>query len=282
MREGKWMERKYVARNGVTERTRFLVGRSARPRARKSQRTTERKQEGNRNSAAHQLGRLLNNNFTQADYFLTLEYSPAERRALQKAAVASLPKKHTADDTRDEIMRLARQDAMLLIRRLRRLYKEQGAELRAIVVTSDMENSGKKKANIHHHIVISGEPMKLEAKNLTICGKRPEELWGKGMTGWECLRGGSYNAIASYLIKQVRDIANWKKWTCTRNLEKIVPEEYELKEGVDATEEIKIPAGSTAQERLWFGETATCQYVRYLPPAQKVKRGGHKSRREKT
>ena len=52
--------------------------------------------------------------------------------------------------------------------------------------------------------------------------------------------------------------------------------------GVDATEEIKIPAGSTVQERLWFGETASCQYVRYLPPAQKVKRGGHKSRREKT
>lgn len=52
--------------------------------------------------------------------------------------------------------------------------------------------------------------------------------------------------------------------------------------GADATEEIKIPAGSTVQERLWFVETASCQYVRYLPPAQKVKRGGHKSRREKT
>lgn len=276
MREGKWMERKYVARNGVVERTRFLVGRSAKPRSKKEGRTDERKQEGNRNSATHRLGRLLNHNFSQGDLFLTLEYTTAERTALRKKALQQLPARHTGEDTRNRVMELAREDAMLFVRRLRRIWGKAGQELKAIVVTSDMDNEGKKKAAIHHHLVISGELAVIQEKTLTIGGRSPEELWGHGITGWECLRSGSYSPLAVYLMKQVRDIPQWRKYTTTRNLEKIVPEEYEVGPGTDPTEEIRIPAGARMEERLHFGESALCQYVRYIPPEPKAKRGGHK------
>lgn len=273
----KWMERKYVASNGVVERTRFLVGRSAKPRKKKEGVSSERKQEANRNSAVHQLGRLMNNNFGPADYFLTLEYSPKERKAFQDAALAGLQKKHTGEDTKNAVMKAARDDAMEFIRRLRRICKKAGVELRFILVTSDRDRTGKKWAGVHHHLLISGDAVKIVDKALTVDGRSLESIWGHaGTTGWEGCRAGDMTKLAAYLIKQVREIKNWKKWTTSRNLVKIVPEEYEVGPGTDPTAEIKVPAGATVQERLHFGEQSSCQYVRYIPAPKQPKRGGHK------
>lgn len=283
MRGGrKWMERTYRAKNGTVERTRFLVGVTARPRSRKEGKSSERKQEQNKNSAARILGRLLNNNFSQADLFLTLNYRDEDRKVMEAKARRNLPKRHTREQVRNQTMKLAKRDAMLFLRRVKRTYKAAGEELRAIVVLSDMDGKTDKPANIHAHIILSGQCAKLEDKTLTICGRNPAEIWGHGQADWEFLRAGSYNALAAYLIKQVRKIENWKAWTPTQNLEKIIPEERELAPSLNPHEEIPAPVHARIEERTYFGEASACQYLRYVqdPPAEK--RGGHKSRREKT
>lgn len=274
------MERTYRARNGTVERTRFLVGVTARPRSGKAGKSSERKQEQNKNSAAHILGRLLNNNFSRADLFLSLNYRNGDRKALESEARRSLPKRHTREQVQNKVMELAKRDAMLFLRRLKRTYRAAGEELRAVVVISDMDGKTGKPANIHAHIILSGQCAKLEDKTLTICGRDPAEIWGHGQADWEFLRLGSYSALAAYLVKQVRKIENWKAWTTTRNLEKIIPEERELDAGVNPYEEIPAPAHARIEERTYFGEASACQYLRYVqdPPTQK--RGGHRSGRE--
>ena len=59
------MERKYISRNGVVERTRYAVGDNAVPRGkRKKGNTGFRKQEANFNGAIRQAARIMNCNFS--------------------------------------------------------------------------------------------------------------------------------------------------------------------------------------------------------------------------
>ena len=82
----KIMERIYRAKNGVVERTRFYVGDTAQPRTGKKNASTPRKQEANKNRAAHVLGRILNNNFSQGDLAIELTFDNKAFRALRSAA----------------------------------------------------------------------------------------------------------------------------------------------------------------------------------------------------
>ena len=85
-REGrnmKIMERKYISKNGVVERTRYAVGDNAQPRRGKRRGNTSfRKQEQNFNSALRRVARILNCNFDHENGLLiTLDY---DERGLAK------------------------------------------------------------------------------------------------------------------------------------------------------------------------------------------------------
>ena len=88
----KIMERIYRAKNGVVERTRFYVGETAQPRTGKRNASTPRKQEANRNRAAHVLGRILNNNFSQGDLAIELTFDNRSFRSLRTGAYSKLEK----------------------------------------------------------------------------------------------------------------------------------------------------------------------------------------------
>ena len=90
------MERKYKCRNGVIERTRFLVSDNARPRSSKTKgNTPPRKQEANFNSALRRLARILNCNYThESGLLITLDY---DQPGLQKlCGLAGLTDTETA------------------------------------------------------------------------------------------------------------------------------------------------------------------------------------------
>lgn len=275
----KIMERIYRARNGVVERTRFYVGDTAQPRTGKRNASTPRKQEANRNRAAHVLGRLLNNNFSQGDLAIELTFDGSSFRAIRSAAYGKLAKgaREKKEVKRDAIWDAAKKEGESFIRRLRKAGAE---DLRYVMVPSDMDGSTGKEARIHLHLVISGDSFVLEDKKLRIGELTLEEIWGKGIVSYEFLRGGSYNKLAAYLIRQTREIRNRKKYTSSRNLEQIEPEEFLTNE--TPSDDFKTPKGYRREE--WQGgdsDRRMMQYARYVPepgtaprPARRRKGGG--------
>jgi hypothetical protein len=304
----KIMERIYRAKNGVVERTRFYVGENAQPRTGKKNASTPRKQEANKNRAAHVLGRILNHNFEQGDLNIELSYDNKSFRALRSAAYATLEKGSRAkkEEKRDALWAAAKKDGEQFIRRLRKAGAE---DLRYVLVPSDMDGTTGEEVRVHLHLVISGDAFVLERKELRLRGNGQhrkgkalagktdsstplrcaqndggdgvtlEELWGKGIVLHEFLRGGSYNKLAAYLIRQTREIKNRKKYTCSRNLEQIEPEEWITT--LSPSEDFPTPKGYRREE--WQGGDAdrrAMQYARYVPePNNQDRKPGRKARK---
>lgn len=278
----KIMERIYRARNGVVERTRFYVGDTAQPRTGKKKASSPRKQEANKNRAVHVLGRTLNHNFSQGDLHIELTFDNRSFRALRSTAYGKLAKgsKEKKEIKREAIKDAAKKEGEAFIRRLR---KAGVRDFRYVLVASDMDGTTGDEVRAHLHLVISGDGAKVENKKLTLAGLSLEEIWGKGIVLYEFLRGGSYNKLAAYLLRQTRDIRNRKRYTCSRNLEQIEPEEYVTSES--PSEDFPTPKGYRREE--WQGgdsDRRSMQYARYVPepgtvpPKRRTKgKGGHTS-----
>lgn len=258
----KIMERIYRARNGVVERTRFFVGDTAQPRTGKRNASTPRKQEANKNRAIHILGRTLNHNFSQGDLHIELTFDNRSFRALRSAAYGKLAKgsKEPKEIKREAIKDAAKKKGEAFIRRLRKGV----GDFRYVLVASDMDGTTGDEVRVHLHLVISGDGAKVENKKLTLAGLSLEEIWGEGLVLHEFLRGGSYNKLAAYLLRQTRDTKNRKKYTCSRNLEQIEPEEYITSES--PSDDFPTPKGYRREE--WQGGEGprrSMQYARYVP-----------------
>lgn len=276
----KRMRRLYRAKNGVVDGSDFWISDSAQPRRGKAKASTARKQEANRNQAVHILARKLNNNFRQGDLFFTLTYSDRDFRDLRSRAYAGLPKgsREKKEIKRDAILFEAEKDGKLLIRRIR----EIGAKnCKYVLVGSDMDGDTKDEARVHLHLILSGEAFQLRDRALAMRpesgGRTMEELWGRGKIDYEFLRGGSYNRLAAYLIRQTRDIKNHKKYVCSRNLEAIEYEEYELEPD---HEPLRAPAGAQVEE---YQNDPTnphgMVYIRYIEPAAPEKKTSGRKRK---
>ena len=295
----KIMERIYRARNGVVERTRFYVGETAQPRTGKRNASTPRKQEANKNRAIHILGRILNNNFSQGDLAIELTFDGSSFRSLRSAAYGKLARgaKEKKEIKRDALWDAAKKEGESFIRRLR---KAGASELRYVMVPSDMDGTTGEEVRVHLHLVISGDCFVLENKELRLKETPPhpssglretpddtfpsrgrllslEEIWGKGIVLYEFLRGGSYNKLAAYLLRQTRELANRKKYTCSRNLEQIEPEEYITNQ--TPAEDFPTPKGYRREE--WQGgdsDRRSMQYARYVPEPGTVTAGRRRKR----
>ena len=282
----KVMERIYRARNGVVERTRFYVGETARPRTGKKNASTPRKQEANKNRAIHVLGRILNNNFSQGDLSVELTFDGKAFRALRSEAYGRLEKgaKSRKEIKRDALWAEAKREGEAFIRRLR---QAGASELRYVMVPSDMDGTTGEEVRVHLHLVLSGGCFVLEGKELRLRrpgtgdeegrGKTLEELRGRGIVLYEFLRGGSYNKLAAYLLRQTRELANRKKYTCSRNLEQIEPEEFLTT--LTPGEDFQTPKGYRREE--WQGgdsDRRAMQYARYVPEVNNLDRKPRRKR----
>ena len=272
------MRRLYRCKNGVVDGSDFWISDSAQPRRGKAKVSTARKQEANRNQAAHILARKLNNNFEQGDLFLTLTWEDKEWRQLRSAAYKTLPKgsREKADVKRDAILFEAEREGKLFLRRVR----ESGDKnLKYFFMVSDMDGRTGDPARVHCHVIISGEQVTQAKKELRICGRTLEEYWSFGKVEYESLRAGSYSALAAYLIRQARDIKNHKKYVCSRNLEPCEYEEIEL--GPNA-EPLQAPPGAEVEE---YQHSPTNDYgmvyIRYIEPRGKTPERVPQSRRKR-
>lgn len=266
------MRRIYRAKNGVVDGSDFWIADSAQPRRRKTGTSSPRKQEANRNQAVHILARKLNNNFSQGDLFFTLTYSGSGWIDLRSRAYRQFEnlRKAKKEEKRDAILFEAEKDGKLLLRRLR----EAGLkDFKYVILGSDMDGTTGNEARVHLHLVISGEGWQLVDKKLTLRGddgRSMDELWGHGAVEYEFLRGGSYNKLAAYLLRQTRDIKNHKKYVCSRNLEAIEYEEFEI--GPNEAP-LRAPAGATVEE---YQNDPTnpygMVYIRYVEPVKETRR----------
>lgn len=160
-------------------------------RNQKQKPTSEEMLRINEANAEKKLRREINTNFGHGDLHITLTYQKDER--LDPAE--------------------AKKELERYIRKIRKLYKKLGEELRYITVT-EYKNKG-----IHHHIIVN-----------VVDGVKTKELvnaWEKGRPKFTYLDdSGQYGALAQYLIKETRKTfreegsPSRKRWNSSRNLKK--------------------------------------------------------------
>ncbi len=123
----------------------------------------------NDKNSANALSRLINLNFTENDYALHLTYD--------KESLPASPEQ-------------AQKNIQNFIRRLKRVYKKQAAELKYIHVTEKGEQSNR----VHHHLIISGG-----VDRTTI-----ENVWNLGYANTRTLQFNKSGCIglATYVTKQ--------------------------------------------------------------------------------
>lgn len=151
--------------------------------------TKEAQEAANKRKDAWELTIRINHNFHPGDYYITLTYRPEERPAT---------------------IREAKKDRTDLLRRLRRVYKKAGKELKFVAVTEYGE-----KGALHHHLIINSD----------VGIKEVGECWRKGRIKNELLfPERQYSKLAAYMVKGRQ---MWKKkggkgrmWTCSKNLER--------------------------------------------------------------
>lgn len=130
--------------------------------------TTEAQEKCNLRKAERKLTILLNANFTGGDYHLVLDYSP---------------------DNRPPTPRGCHRNVQPFIRKLRRIYRKAGAEIKYVEVCE----FGKKGA-LHHHLILNFHE--------GISTKDIQKKWPYGRVHFNPMDdSGEYSKLAAYITK---------------------------------------------------------------------------------
>lgn len=140
----------------------------------------------NAKNAVRKLSRLVNANFTEDDYTVTLEYT----NALRPNDISEVKK-----------------DVRNYMRRLRNFYLKNGILVFKYIVIFE---SGEVRGNIHVHVIVKGGVDRNEI----------EKLWGKGTANTKRLQPEYYDGldrITSYMQKAPLGV---RHWIGSKNLDK--------------------------------------------------------------
>ena len=168
-------------------------------RERYNGRTPESMKRYNEKLQERKLTRLINMNFSPNDWFITLHYTRAERPNPETAA----------------------QQLTVFLRRLKRLYKKNSAELKYIKTTAYGSKGG-----IHHHLIIN---------NAGINTEEITALWQYSIRTPDytpLYENGEYSALANYFVKQSRnystEMIKGRRFSGSRNLKQpeIIKDKY--------------------------------------------------------
>lgn len=264
MVSGYWVIRTYVA-GAIVEKTKYWLPGQKPTRSNKRLKTEIKKQEQNAKQSERILARVLNANF-QEGVLLGLDYDDENYNKIFGAL-----------ETREEILEEAEHQAQLCLRRVRREADKLGIDVKAVIVTSDMDGETGELKRVHHHVVLNHEAVFLFQKK-----------WRKSKrVDYKFLNSEKdRTALAHYLMAQVYKRENAKAYTCTRNL--VHPE------GKDriaiSSARMTVPKGAVL---LFASEYALGinQYIRYYDPErdenydtdkdnrQREDRGGNKNKR---
>ncbi len=239
MKDGYWVIRTYTA-GSIGEKIKYWVSGSkpSRNRRRVSQ-DVNRLEKNDKQSEKH-LARILNKNFgKQGGVLVGLDYSDA---AYQKIFSGCKDKK--------EIIKAAKHQVTLCIRRVQREAKKKDIEVKAVVVTADLDGETKEEVRVHHHIVVNSEVAELFGSK-----------WKHGQSvDYEYLYSDQKDrtALAHYLMSQISHIPGGKAYITTRNLEKAKCVDRIAKNG----SEISLPRNSELIYRSAHTRGLS-QYLRY-------------------
>lgn len=178
-------------------------------RKKKENRTPEAQRQVNRRMAEKKLTRLMNANLSGEDYYLTLSYRKEKR-----------PDRETLN-----------RDIRTLLRKLRRIYRKHGKELKYIWTAEKGERGA-----AHLHIVVNG---------IDHISHIIRDLWEKG---WICIKpldkSGQYRKLAGYFIKYSDKTMKTeqgfinKRYCSSKNL--IIPEPEKRRSGDGTPIAIKL------------------------------------------
>ena len=156
---------------------------SGRLRAAKKNLTPEAVQRNNEERSRRKLIQLIDANFTEKDYHVTLTYAGTPP-AYEKA----------------------RADVKNFLRAVKRKREQRGLDELKYVYTIEDEQDGKRK-RIHIHAIMNGG----------ISREELEQIWGQGYANADNLQPdeNGLEAIARYITKQQK---NRRKWARSRNL----------------------------------------------------------------
>ena len=257
MGERRFMIREYES-GEVIERSVFPVGNATKTRKPKEKGSTPpRKQDQNARAAEKCLARNINCNFNQGDLWITLSYSESRLERLVDRIIQGSP-----DFTPETIRREAIRERDLFLRRVKREMQKQNIEFKYIASTSDMDGDTGEQVRIHHHIIVQKSAYDAVLKH-----------WSREEAYIRPLRDQKdYTPIAIYIIKQVRRQPDQKKYTSSRNLAK-----PKIREKIILIrQELKAPRGAVVMHRGEYDYDSSTQYIRYVKPPEKMKRGGRR------
>lgn len=246
--KGNWYTQKWIARNGVEERTKFFV-RTDNPKGERAKRAA-RKAAKRTDSAERQAARLLNENFDpQHDLHAVLEYDEKELAAILKRAETI-----EADNDMDRLYIAAQQNFVNFVRRVQRESKRLGNEFIYLSITSDMDGKTGETVRIHHHIV---------------CNREAKEAIEKKWRGFVLEKElytihGDFTPLAEYLIRQTRSVEGTQRYVPSRNLRQPYKSEPKLVSRYGDSE-MHVPKGCVELFRSAYAKGAG-QYLRYRRP----------------
>lgn len=238
-REGYWVIRTYIA-GAIVEKTKYWLPGEKPTRSKRKLKTEVKKQEQNGKYVERRLARVLNANF-KTGVLIGLDYDEKNYNRL-----------FGEFETREDKLKAAEHQSQLCLRRVRREADKLGIEVKAVIVTSDMDGKTGEEKRVHHHIVVNSEAAHLFEKKW-------KKSRGVNIKYLDSQRDRT--ALAHYLIAQVYKREDAKAYTCTRNL--IHPE------GIDriaiSNARMTVPKGGVL---LFASEYAlgVNQYIRYYDP----------------
>lgn len=238
----------------VTEKVKFWVSPNTKIRkGRKKGATTARKQDVNERDGEKRLARKINCNFSKGDFLLGFTYDELGIQML-------LEKAEDATDM-NQVWAAANNELSNLMKRIKRELDKMAIKPKYIALTADIDGATGEIARIHHHVVISGEGISVQDKQIYI-GKRPaEEIWKYGAVDYKGLWDQEdYTPLAQYLWKQVRRQPAAKKYKPSRNLSNPV---LVLEEKQYTDKELATPKGAKLLHRNQY-EPGMPQYMRYI------------------
>lgn len=237
MQDGYWVIRTYVS-GRVEEKIKYWVSGQKPTRNKRKLCEYIRKQEQNEKQSEKNLARILNSEFGRDGVLVGLDYNVEAYRKLFAEC-----------RSREERLIEAEHQASLCLRRVQREAKKRGIEVRAVIVTADMDGETKKEVRVHHHIVVNREAAQLFG-----------EKWkySKRVDYENLQRQKDRTPLAHYLMEQRLHIYQGKAYTTTRNLKRTVYKDRIARNGA----EIALPKNCELLYRSAH-VMGLSQYLRY-------------------
>ena len=248
---GVWMQREIRA-GDVGEKYTFFAPSNARPRGKRKQKCSPRKQDVNEFEATKRFARLLNCNFKHRDSLITLTWDGS--------CIAELGDPADVDTARA----IAEKTVDKFVERMRYHLRKAGKRLSTyVVVVADINGDTGEIVRPHAHLILPASVLRMEDGHLYAGKADLEKLWGRGDVNLRTLHDQlDLTPVAVYLMKQVRRQPDKAKYKAARGMKQPVIVDEKI---VTNSREIQAPKGARMLHRNDW-EPGKNQYIRFQLP----------------